>query len=262
MMAAAIRIGDVLVKTSDDVVMATIDRPGVKNAINEGVIEGLDAALGIAEGSQAKVLVIRGAGGCFCSGVDLVELEHMRDQVQVEKFMTRLGEVLDRIESAPLVTLAVVEGNAVAGGCELLLACDVAIASTTARIGDGHLEYGLVPAAGGSVRLSRYLPKARARYLLLSGELLSGDEAEQWGLITFAVRPGQLEVTASRLVLRFAGRSGSGLATVKRMIANACRLSLAQAQHLERAVFLRHVSSDDATEGLSAFRDGRKPVFH
>ncbi len=262
MMTSTTRVGEVIVDTSEDVVIATIDRPGVRNAINDGVIDGLHAAVEVAEGSSARVLVIRGAGGSLCSGADLIELERMRaDPVLVEKFMTRLGEVLDKLESAPFVTMAVVEGHAVAGGCELLLSCDVSVASTTARIGDGHLKYGLAPAAGSSVRLSQHLPKARARYLLLSGELLSGEDAERWGLVTFAVKPGQIETTVSRLVLRLAGRSRCGLATVKRMIANAGRLPQDQALHLERAIFLRHLESEDAAEGFAAFRDHRTPVF-
>lgn len=257
------RVGDVRATVAGEVVTATIDRPAVKNAINNGVVEGLEAVLDIAAEAAARILIIRGAGGSFCAGADLAELERMRDDPgQVDKFMARLGEVLDRIESAPFATVAVVEGYAVAGGCELLLACDVVLAATTARIGDRHLEYGLAPAAGGSVRLSRHLPKARARYLLLSGELLTADEAEQWGLVTFTVAADQLEVAAARVVARMAGRSRNGIAAIKRMIANADRLSQSQALHLERAVFIRHLESSDVGEGLSAFRERRKPVFN
>ncbi|HVV10532.1 enoyl-CoA hydratase/isomerase family protein [Amycolatopsis sp.] len=251
------RAGEVLLRATENVVGATIDRPAARNAIDGGVIEGLAAAVDLAEETGARVLTIRGAGGTFCAGADLGCLERMRsDPARVEKFMAALGEVLDRIEAAPFGTVAVVEGFAVAGGCELLLACDVVVAATTARIGDRHAELGLAPAAGGSVRLAR-LPKARANYLLLSGELLSGEEAEHWGLVTMAVAPQDVELVADEVVTRLAGRSGQALAVTKRMLAGAKAEALLQ----ERELFVRHVGSADVGEGLAAFRERRLPVF-
>lgn len=257
------RIGDVVLNVTENVVSAVIDRPAAKNAINSGVIDGLAAAVDLAEEGHAKALIFRGAGGTFCSGADLREVDRIRaDPGLVEKFMTRLGEVLDRIESASFPTVAVVEGYAVAGGCELLLACDVVIASTTARIGDRHVEYGLAPAAGGSVRLSRHLPKARANYLLVTGEMLSGEEAAAWGLATIAVEPDDVDMALREIARRLASRSVGALAATKRMIENSHRLPRGEALHLERAIFVRHLASDDAVEGLTAFRERRKPVFN
>lgn len=256
------RVGDVLVGLHDNVVHALIDRPGVKNAINDGVIRGLAAAVDLAEEKRATVLVVRGAGGTFCAGADLALLEQMRaDLGRARKFMSALGEVLDRMESASFGTVAVVEGHAVAGGCELLLACDVVVATTTSQIGDRHLEYGLVPAAGGSVRLPWRLPKARANYLLLTGEMVSGEQAAQWGLVTVAVAPEKLELAAAQVVARIAGRSGKAVGLVKQMITNADHRPRGEALHLERELFLRHLASEDVGEGLAAFREKRKPVF-
>jgi enoyl-CoA hydratase len=256
------RTTDVVVRVHANVVHAVLMRPSVKNAINDEVIDGLSAAVDLAEEIRARALVVRGAGGTFCSGADLAQLEKMRsDPAEVEKFMTRLGEVLDRIESASFPTIAVVEGYAVAGGCELLLACDVVVAATSACIGDRHLEYGLVPAAGGSVRLSRDLPKARANYLLLSGEMLSGEDAAQWGLVTVAVAPKDLEATTAKIVARIAGRGANALGTVKHMIGNARRLPQEEALRAERALFLRQLASAEVAQGLAAFRERRRPVF-
>jgi enoyl-CoA hydratase/carnithine racemase len=257
------RVGEVCIRTAGHVVYALIDRPAVRNAIDDGVVDGLAAAVDLAEQGQARVLVVRGAGGTFCAGADLALLDRIRhDPARVDTFMARLGAVLDRIENAPFASLAVVEGHAVAGGLELLLACDIVVASATSRIGDGHVEYGLVPAAGGSVRLPRRLPKARANYLLLSGELLSGADAARWGLVTTAVPGEHIDAAVAGIVSRVAGRSTAALATVKHMIGNASRLPQSEALRWERELFLEHSASPDCRYGLAAFRDRRTPSFN
>jgi enoyl-CoA hydratase/carnithine racemase len=256
------RAGDVVVCLEDEVVTATIDRPEVRNAISASVIEGLDAAVQLAEERQARVLVIRGSGGTFCAGADLRELELLRRRpARLDEFMAYLGGVLDRLETAPFPVVAVVEGHAVAGGCELLLACDVVITSTTARIGDRHLEYGLAPAAGSSVRLTRRLPPARANYLLLTADLLTGEQAATWGLASCAAPPEQLEAAVEQVVSRLATRSRDGTATVKTMIGNARQLPRADALRRERVLFQQHMTSPDAIEGLVAFAERRAAVF-
>jgi enoyl-CoA hydratase/carnithine racemase len=257
------RVGEVCLQVEGHVVQAVIDRPSVRNAIDDDVVTGLAAAVDEAEERQARVLVVRGSAGTFCAGADLGLLDRMRhDPARVEKFMARLGAVLDRIENAAFASVAVVEGHAVAGGCELLLACDVVVAATTARIGDRHVEYGLVPAAGGSVRLPRRLPRAWANYLLLSGDLLSGDEAARWGLATVAVPAEQVSAVADRIVARIASRSGTALAAVKQLVRDADRLPQPAALERERASFLDHLSSPDCVRGLAAFRDRRAPEFN
>jgi enoyl-CoA hydratase/carnithine racemase len=256
------RVGDVVISAADGVVTALIDRPLARNAINAAVIDGLDEVMRLACAADARAMVIRGAGGTFCSGADLRELAELRQYPdQLNEFMTRLGDILERIEVAPFPVIAIVEGHAVAGGLELLLACDVVIAATTAKIGDRHLEYGLVPAAGASVRLTNRLPAARARYLLLSADLLTGAEAADWGLITRAVPPGELERFTQLLVGRLASRGVSAAATVKAMAANARERPASEALPRERALFLQHMKSRDAAEGLTAFLERRPPDF-
>jgi enoyl-CoA hydratase/carnithine racemase len=256
------RVGDVLLRAADGVVDVTIDRPHVKNAINTAVIEGLETAVQLAYDQAARALVIRGSAGTFCAGADLRELEMLRQRpARLDEFMMSLGSVFDRLESAPFPVLAIVAGHAVAGGLELLLACDIVVAATTARIGDRHLEYGLVPAAGSSVRLSRRVPAAHANYLLLSGDLISGEQAAAWGLASCAAPLEDLEALAERILARLASRSCHAAATVKAMIANARGLTAPDALSRERALFLQHMASPDALEGLTAFAERRTPVF-
>jgi enoyl-CoA hydratase/carnithine racemase len=256
------RLGDVIVSFSDDVVTALIDRPAARNAINEAVIDGLAGAVRLAVENNARTMVIRGADGTFCAGADLRELTSLRlHPARLDAFMRRLGDVLGCLETAPFPVVAIVEGHAVAGGLELVLACDVVLAADTALIGDRHLEYGLVPAAGSSVRLTGRLPRARASYLLLSADMLTGAEAARWGLVSFAVPAGELEAFAERVVARLACRSLSAAATVKGMAANARELPQDEALRRERALFLHHIESRDAAEGLAAFAERRTPDF-
>jgi enoyl-CoA hydratase/carnithine racemase len=258
------RAGDVVVAVDGPVVRATIDRPGARNAINEAVVEGLEAALDTAEAAGARVVVLRGAGATFCAGADLKLVQTLvGDRELMAGYVTRLADVTERLESGPFVSLAVVEGFALAGGCELLMACDLAVASTEARIGDRHLEFGLAPGAGGSVRLVRALPKAQARYLLLTGEAITGAQAAAWGLVTLAAPPAELDATAEALIGRLASRSGDALRAVKRMVtAVGPEWPVNEAMRAEREIFLDFIStSADVKEGLSAFAEGRAPRF-
>jgi enoyl-CoA hydratase/carnithine racemase len=165
----AVRVGDVVLVEDGPVLRATIDRPQARNAISPSVTEGLEAAVRRARESGAKVLVLRGSGGNFCAGADLAFVLPTIDQPNAMdadgpfgEFIQRLNDVLLEIEAAPFVSVAVVEGFALAGGCELLLACDVVVADEAARIGDRHLELGLLPGGGGSVRLHKALTPARS----------------------------------------------------------------------------------------------------
>jgi enoyl-CoA hydratase len=258
------RAGDVIVTVDGPVVRAVIDRPRARNAINEGVVDGLEAALETADSSGAKVVVLSGAGGHFCAGADLELVQTIvADGERMADYVTRLADIADRLESGPFVSVAVVEGFALAGGCELLLACDLVLASTEARIGDRHLEFGLAPGAGGSVRLVRTLPKAQARYLLLTGEAITGAEAAAWGLVTRAVPPSDLEAAVGEVVARLASRSGDALRAVKRMAgAVGSERPVNEALLAEREIFLDFMATSlDVKEGLTAFAEGRPPRF-
>jgi enoyl-CoA hydratase len=237
---------------------ALIDRPQTRNAIDLDVIAGLEAMLAAAEEANVKVVVLRGAGGSFCSGADLNRLWQMIDDpAAMRSFMSRLGSVLTRLEAAPWVTLAVVEGYALAGGCELLLACDVVLASADARIGDRHIEHGLLPAAGASVRLPLAVGPVFARYLMLTGEMISGAEAAQRGLVSLAVAPERLEAELDRVLGRLLSRGAGSLASMKAMLAEG-RSDLAPGLLMELDLFLAHLRDvPDARDGIEAFMGGK-----
>jgi enoyl-CoA hydratase/carnithine racemase len=261
------RIGDVVLTEDGPVLRATIDRPEARNAISPTVVEGLEAAVRRAGELEARVLVIRGTGGTFCAGADLAWVLSTVDQPGAmaeggafTSVIRRLADVLDAMEAAPFATVAVVDGFALAGGCELLLACDVVVADEKARIGDRHLELGLLPGAGGSVRLHKALSPARSRWLLLSGEMISGREAAEWGLVTRAVPGDQLDGVAEAMIARLASRSGDALAGAKAMIGAVRDIPVIDGVRAERRIFLDHMAkSEDVRVALATFLQPKEP---
>jgi len=255
------RVGDVVISGEGGVVRATIDRPEARNAISPSVVDGLEAAVRRARDADARVLVIRGAGGTFCAGADLGFVLGTIDQPggmeeggAFASVIRRLNDVLNDIEAAPFASVAVVEGFALAGGCEILLACDVVVAAETARIGDRHLELGLLPGGGGSVRLCRAVTPTRARWLLLSGEMISGREAAGWGLVTRAVPGAELDGVAEAMIARLASRNGDALAGAKEMIVAVRDVPLADGLAAEQRIFLDHMGkNEDVRAALARF---------
>jgi enoyl-CoA hydratase len=255
--------GEVVVSVDGAVARVLIDRPGAKNALSPAVLEGLDAAVDAAQDAGCSVFVLRGAGGTLSAGADLPHLQTLLgDEAAVTGYIASIGVVLDRVEAAPFVSVAVVAEYALAGGCEILLACDLAVVAADARIGDRHLEYGLLPGAGGSVRLPMALPPMRARRLLYTGEMIDGATAADWGLASHVAPGAELDAAVDALVARLSRHGRDALAGMKRMYRAAAPAAMRAALAAERTALVRHLmTSPDAAEGLAAFRAGRTPQF-
>lgn len=253
------------IRSNERVVSATITRPSVRNCIDTNVLDGLERALDLAEERNARVLVLRGSGGHFSAGMDLALVASLLDDpTGFERLIARLVGIAGRLECGPFASVAVVEGFALAGGCELLLACDISIASASARIGDCHLESGLIPGAGGAVRLPRGLTAARSNYLLLTGEIVDGQTAADWGVVSRCVPDDELEIAAAKLIERLAARSGDAIRGVKQIALHSrgADVGAADAARFEFERFLDHFkNSSDAREGVTAFAEKRKPTF-
>lgn len=264
--AGGTSIDTVRVEIDDVVARVTIDRPSAQNALSPPVIDGLNAAVDAALDRRCAVFVLRGAGGSLSAGADLPFLQSLLgDPVAVDSYVASIGAVLDRIETAPFVSVAVVGGYALAGGCEILLACDLGVVAHGAKIGDRHLEYGLLPGAGGSVRLPRAVPGPVARRLLYTGEIVDGATAAAWGLVSHVAPDAELETTVDTLVARLSRHSPEALAGMKRLYRQATAepgIPIDEALGAERAVLVGHVTgSAAAAEGLAAFRERRPPRF-
>jgi enoyl-CoA hydratase/carnithine racemase len=169
--------------------------------------------------------------------------------------------VLRRLEESPKPVVAAVNGVAVAGGLEIMLACDLVVAAESARIGDGHANYGLVPGGGGSVRLPARVGATRAKWLLFTGELVTAAVLRDWGVVNDVVPDDELVSTVDTLVETLATRSPLGIRRMKELVASAAALGHDEALAHELAVVVDHVDSYDYQEGLAAFVDKRAPRF-
>jgi enoyl-CoA hydratase len=241
---------------------AVIERAGRLNALSPEVVEGLSACIERATEQGLSVLTIRGSGGTISAGADLPFLRSvLGDADAVRAYITSIGDMLDRLQAAPFISVCVLDGYAVAGGCEILLACDLAVVSDRSCIGDRHLEYGLLPGAGGSVRLSRALPPALARRLLYTAEIIDGTTAAEFGLVSHVAPAAELDTTVEQLITRLCRHDPQALVRMKRLHQQAVTSAPAEAQAAEREILLHHLAGPAAAEGLAAFEERRQPVF-
>jgi enoyl-CoA hydratase len=217
----------------------------------------------IEERTGIDAVVITGRGRSFSAGGDLEGyLDLYRDPDKFATFLEDFFRLLGAIEASAKIYIAAVNGVCVAGGLELLLACDLAIATASARIGDGHLNFGQLPGAGGSQRLPRAIGLMRAKHLMLTGALLSAEEAERFGLVNEVVPDDELDAAVERLITRLSEKSRVGLRGAKHLANLTLTNDLSSGLRQEMDFVHRYATTEpDATEGLLAFKHKRKPVF-
>lgn len=241
----------------------TLNRPKTFNALSSALIEGIEQAVKNFESSgQVRAVLIEARGEHFCTGANLQEVKRTReDPAALERFLRKGLEAFRRLESSPLPVVAAVQGLCLAGGLELMLSCDVVFACRSARLGDQHSQYGLLPGWGGSQRLPRMIGARRALDLLYSARWLGADEAREMGLINYVVNDDTLHECAFDYCRELAERSPRGLSAMKRLVYEGADNSLLKGLAFEMGVAIDHFQSEDVSEGLAAFEARRKPEF-
>lgn len=242
----------------------TLSRPDKLNPLDWATAKEIRAAVGEVEArAGCRIVIVTGAGRAFSAGGDLEKyITLYRDGAALTGFIEDFYHLLREIERSPVIFIAAVNGPCVAGGIELMLACDLVVAAKEARIGCGHVNFGQIPGAGGSQRLPRAIGALRAKHLMLTGRLVDGVEAERIGLAGEAVPLADLMPAARRLAAALADKSPSGLRAMKRLVNNGLGMPFDQSLRYEIEVFRDYVTTDpDAMEGLLAFRDKRTPRF-
>ncbi|QIE56714.1 enoyl-CoA hydratase/isomerase family protein [Pikeienuella piscinae] len=243
-------------------VTLTLNRAEQLNPLDRRTIAALRSAVAeIEEQEDISVVVIRGAGRAFSAGGDLEGyLDLYRDRRKFMRFLRDFQALLETIERSEKTFIAVVQGHCVAGGLELVLACDIVLVAHEARIADGHLNFAQLPGAGGSQRLPRAIGALRAKLLILTGRMIDGVEAERIGLASLAAPLDSLDETLAELLKDLDAHSPLGLRSAKYLVNSGALPGRDLGLELE----LTHVhhyatTSRDASEGLIAFRDKRKP---
>lgn len=245
------------------VARVTLNRPAQLNAISPDLLHALDRVCENLEREPAvKVVTLTGNGRAFCAGADLkVVQEYAPDPERWRGFTELWHRVFDRVERLPQVVIAGIHGFALAGGLELVLVADLAVADEAARIGDQHANFGLVAGGGGSQRLPRLIGARRAKELMYLGGWLDARQALEWGLVNRVAPAGRLRETLDELARELASKSLSASQTVKMLVAHTFDCDLQTGLELERAAVARHMQGADAVEGLRAFVEKRKPAF-
>jgi enoyl-CoA hydratase len=247
-----------------EVARLTLTRADKLNPLDWDTVRELkDAVADIDARRDIFAVVVTGRGRSFSAGGDLEGyLTLYRHPDRFAAFLDDFYKMLTAIEASPKIYIAAVNGVCVAGGIELLLACDLAIAADTARIGDGHLNFGQLPGAGSSQRLPRAVGLLRAKHLMLTGELLSAEEARQIGLVNSVAPAADLDGAVSRLVDQLREKSRRGLSGAKHLANATLTMDLdAGLKHEIEFVHRYATTEPDAIEGLVAFKEKRKPEF-
>jgi enoyl-CoA hydratase len=245
---------EVLTEVEDGILIVTINRPEAKNAMNKAAAEGIAAAMDRLEAeSDLRVAILTGAGGTFCSGMDLKGfLRGERPTVEGRGF----GGLGAWTPSKPVI--AAVDGYALAGGCELAIACDMIVANANAKFGIPEAKRGLAAAGGGLIRLPRQIPWKVAMELALTGDFVDAKRAYDLGLINRVVEGPALE-GAKELARRVAENGPLALAASKRVVRESWNWTDEEMWDKQGEVLGNLFATNDAREGATAFAEKRKP---
>lgn len=254
-MTAAAVTDKVLVDRRDRLLVITLNRPEVRNAIDTETAWAVSNALDLLESDRTlSAAVLTGAGGTFCAGMDLAAfLAGERPSVGARGF----AGIVEQPPAKPII--AAVEGTAVAGGFEIALACDLIVAAADARFGLPEVKRGLVAAGGGLMRLSRRVPYHLAMEWALTGEFVPAQTAERYGLVNRLVEPGTARAQAVALAEAIAANGPLAVAATKQIMTRARDWTLADEFTQQRTLSEPVRSSEDAREGALAFKERRAP---
>ena len=255
---------DLKLETAAAVATLTLNRPDALNALSPALLEQFSAAVAaVGKDESLKALVIRGEGRAFCAGADLLFFDTVfADLSRLPPYVKLLNDCLLQLEELPIPVIAVVHGFALAGGLELMLACDLALAATDARIGDQHANFGLMPGGGATQRLPRRIGMQRAMELLTTGRHLSGVEAAEWGLVLRAVPPESQNAELESLLSQLRNKSRTGLGWIKSITQRGKDLPLREGIALESLAFTQYfATSSHPQQGIQAFKEKRLAEF-
>jgi enoyl-CoA hydratase len=235
------------------------------NLVTRELLEELDETLGVltaAAPSDVRAVVVTGSGRrAFCAGSHVGEFENQRGPGGLERLALE-ERVSTRLAELAMPTIAAIEGNALGGGLELALCCDIRIASARARLGLPEVRLAVTPGGGGTQRLPRVVGPARAKELILTGRILTADEGERIGLVNEVVPEGEARARADEIAEEIAARGPLAVREAKRLVDSAWGIDLETGLAAELEASVRVFASDDMLEGATSFFEKRDPHYH
>jgi enoyl-CoA hydratase len=248
---------NILLEKEDGIATITFNRPDALNALNNQTrAEFYSAMKDVAEDDNIKVVILTGAGRAFVAGSDIKELKQTTslDAHNIH----RLGMVVEKLEKP---VIAAVNGFALGGGCEIVMACDIIIASDKARFGQPEINLGIIPGGGATQRLPRLVGVCKAKELILTGDIIKAEEAEKIGLVNRVVPGENLMAAAKEIAKKIAAKSKATVRLAKDVINKGMQTSLETGLDYEREIYSLCLTLEDKEEGINAFIEKREPQF-
>lgn len=251
---------NIIVTIQGKVGLITLHRPDVLNALNDGLMNDVGAALQVFEADEdIGCIVITGSDKAFAAGADIavmVDIDYM--QAYKTNFISRNWDCISQCRKP---VIAAVSGFALGGGCEIAMACDMIYAADTAKFGQPEVKLGILPGAGGTQRLPRAIGKAKAMDLCLSARLMNAEEAERAGLVARIIPATKLMEETLAAATTIASFSLPMVMMIKESVNRAWESSLQEGLLFERRTFHAAFSMEDRKEGMTAFLQKKKPIF-
>lgn len=250
---------NILVETRGNVGLITLNRPDALNALNSALIEDLYQALVAFEADDnIGCLVLTGSEKAFAAGADIKE---MQTRNYMDVYMSDFISRWEKIGQVRKPVVAAVAGFALGGGCEMAMACDFIIAAETAKFGQPEIKLGVMPGAGGTQRLTRFVGKSKSMEMCLTGRMMDAEEAERSGLVSRIVPAGELVDDAVKTAQKIADMSRPITMMTKETVNRAYETTLSEGIRFERRVFHSMFAVEDQKEGMAAFAEKRKANF-
>ena len=255
--------GSVRLTVDPPLAIVVLDRPSKLNALTPGLLADLERSFRVIERDPAvRAVVVCGTGRVFCAGADLTYVAGLVSSRRgLQRFFRMWHRTFALIEMCPKPTVAAVHGVAFAGGFELTQVCDFVVMDADAQLGDRHAKLGLFPGGGSTQRLPRLIAPRSARWLLMSGDSVTADEALALGLASRIARERSVLEEAKIMAAQLAAGSADANAAVKRALRTPGRRQLARGLAQEQRIAVNHMQSLDAQIGFAAFRAREEAVF-
>ncbi|MGK7379683.1 enoyl-CoA hydratase/isomerase family protein [Planococcus sp. 1R117A] len=251
---------NILLDFNETYALITINRPEVRNALNAETLKEIEEAVDLCESNPTvSVIVFRGAGDkSFAAGADIGQL---RERKMLDALAPGMQATYKKIENCSKATIAAINGFALGGGCELALACDLRVAAETARIGLPELNLGIIPGAGGTQRLSRIVGKGIALDMILTGRIISGEEAERIGLVSEAVPLEKLDYLVEQKAKAIHAKGPIAVKLTKMVVNRGYDIDLETTLLIEKMAQTIAFGTEDKVEGTAAFMEKRVAQF-